>query len=294
MERRSSLYVLAAGILWGMIGIFVRRLNAYGLAAMGVVMVRALTASLILFVALVVGRRELLRIRLRDLWCFLGTGIGSIVFFNFCYFSAVEMMSLSAAAVLLYTAPVFVMLLSALLFHERMSAGRWIAVLCTFVGCLLVTGVVGSGTRLSGPGILAGLGAGLGYALYSIFGRYALERDYSSVTITFYTFLIAAAASTVLLGGWGTIARAVTASGGRILPAMAGLGIFSTVLPFLLYTIGLQHLEGGRASIIASIEPVAATVTGALVFRERMSLLSLLGMALVLAGIIIVSWSEKN
>ncbi len=134
-----------------------------------------------------------MRVRLRDFWCFLGTGIGSIVFFNYCYFTAVRMMSLAAAAVLLYTAPAFVMLMSAVLFREKMTGRRVLSVLLTFAGCAFVTGFAGSG--ISASGILVGLGAGFGYALYTIFGHYAIERGYDSLTITFYTFLVAAVTS---------------------------------------------------------------------------------------------------
>ena len=86
-------------------------------------------------------RRELLRIRLRDLWCFLGTGIGSIVFFNYCYFKTISLTSMSVAAVLLYTAPAIVMVLSRILFGERFTVRKVTALVMTFVGCIFVTGI---------------------------------------------------------------------------------------------------------------------------------------------------------
>lgn len=98
------------------------------------------------------------------------------------------MTSLSVAAVLLYTAPAFVMVLSYLLFHEKFTVRKSIALVLTFVGCVFVTGIIGSSQTLSGKGILIGIGAGFGYALYSIFGRFALKKGYDSFTISFYTF----------------------------------------------------------------------------------------------------------
>ena len=183
MRRFAPWMIAAAGVLWGLLGIFVRHLNARGLASM----------DLVLFIGLLIFDRKKMKIRLRDFWCFLGTGIGSIVFFNYCYFTAVRMMSLAAAAVLLYTAPAFVMLMSAVLFREKMTGRRVLSVLLTFAGCACVTGLAGSG--ISAGGILVGLGAGFGYALYTIFGHYAIERGYDSLTITFYTFLVAAVTS---------------------------------------------------------------------------------------------------
>ena len=82
--------ILAAGSLWGSMGLFVRVYNARGLQSMDIVAIRAMATVIAMFVFMIFFRRELLRIRLRDLWCFLGTGIGSIVFFNYCYFKTIS------------------------------------------------------------------------------------------------------------------------------------------------------------------------------------------------------------
>ncbi len=271
MKRGAPLLIPAAGVLWGILGIFVRRLNESGLASMDIVWIRAAVTTLVLLPILFLRRKGEWRIRLRDLRCFLGTGIGSIVFFNFCYFQAVTITSLSVAAVLLYTAPAFVIVLSALFFKEKITGGKIAALLLTLFGLMLVTGMIGSGTRLSLQGLLFGLGAGLGYALYSIFGRFAIQRGYRPLTITFYTFLVAAVASAFLTGG-----------------------VLCTVAPFALYTTGLQHVENGAASIMASIEPVTSTVAGALLYGEVLSPANLAGVVLVLAGVVLGSLPERS
>ncbi len=276
--------VAIAGILWGVLGLFVRQLSGYDLMPLDVVGVRGDVASVFLLLWLLVTDRAALRIRLRDIWCFLGTGIGSIVFFNYCYFSAVEQMSLACAAVLLYTAPAFVMILSRLLFREPLTGPKLLSLVLTFAGCVLVTGVLSSQPNLTTAGVLLGLGSGLGYALYTIFGRYALQRGYTAKTITFYTFLIAG----LVVGlGNGTERVAAAVLDPSALVWMLALGVCSTVLPFLLYTLGLTRLEGGRASIIASIEPVTAAVLGIVYYAEVPSLMTLAGMLLVLLGIVI-------
>ncbi|MEE0954461.1 MAG: EamA family transporter [Eubacterium sp.] len=294
MKKTGTIFVLLAGILWGFLGIFARVLNKYGLEAMQVVMVRAAVAAAVLFLILLIRDKSLLRIRLRDLWCFLGTGICSIVFFNYCYFTAVSIMSLAAAAVLLYTAPAIVMVLSVLLFGEKITLRKWIAIACTFAGCLLVTGIVGSSVRLSVGGILVGLGAGIGYALYSIFGRYALNKGYSSFTITFYTFLIAAIVSSVMVGGWSPAVSAIKKGGGPVVLSMLALGVLSTVLAFLFYTIGLTKMESSYASVVASIEPVTASILGVVLYHEKLSAWTIAGIALVLGAILIVNINQPK
>ncbi|MDY6269374.1 MAG: EamA family transporter [Selenomonadaceae bacterium] len=277
--------VAIAGILWGIIGLFVRALGDAHLTSMDIVGARAIVAAGLLFVLLALFDRKSLHLCLRDVWCFLGTGIGSIVFFNYCYFTAVRMMSLASAAVLLYTAPAFVMVLTRVFFGEAFTRRKLCSFVLTFFGCVLVTGVLGSETPLSVAGILFGLGSGLGYGLYTIFGKFAMDRGYSAQGITFYTFLVAASA---MNGTSAIFAAAQTPS----LPYMLGLGALSTVLPFLLYTLGLRTLSGSRASILASIEPVTAAILGIAAYGETMQPMTLAGVILVLVGIGIGSKSQ--
>ncbi|MCI5620869.1 MAG: DMT family transporter [Lachnospiraceae bacterium] len=285
MKRFATLWIILAGILWGCMGLFVRRLNALGLVSMQVVELRALVTSVVMFLVLFIGKRELLRIRLRDLWCFLGTGLCSIVFFNFCYFKAIELTSLSVAAVLMYTAPVLVMIFSFFLFHEKFTGRKVLALVMTFAGCVLVTGVLDQQNMVSPMGILTGLGAGLGYALYSIFGRYALERGYQSFTITFYTFFIAFI-GTLFLTDIRPVMQVACQDVASILISL-GLGVICTVFPFLLYTLGLSYVENSKASIFASVEPVTATLLGAVVYQEKLSVSGTLGVVLVIVALII-------
>ena len=185
----GPLLIILAGCFWGSMGIFVRRLGTYGFTSAQIVSIRVTLAALFFCLILFVKDRGGFRIRARDIPLFLGLGFGSILFFTVCYFTAIRMMPLSTAAILLYTAPTIVMLLSAFLFHERITRIRLIAVACAFAGCCLVSGI-GTGTHLTPAGILYGLGAGFGYALYTIFSRYALQRGYSSSTINFYITVI--------------------------------------------------------------------------------------------------------
>jgi hypothetical protein len=95
------------------------------------------------------------------------------------------MMPLSTAAILLYTSPIWIMLMSVLFFHEKLTRKKLIALTFAFAGCIMVSGV--SGKRLTIPGLLIGLGSGIGYGLYSILGTVALRR-YSPYTVTAYAY----------------------------------------------------------------------------------------------------------
>ncbi|MBE5947484.1 MAG: EamA family transporter [Lachnospiraceae bacterium] len=292
MKKLAPIFILLAGALWGSMGIFVRRYNSHDMSSMEIVALRAVVTVVMMFVFLMIYNRKLLKIRLKDIWCFIGTGLLSIIFFNFCYFKAITMTSLSVAAVLLYTAPAIVMVLSAVLFKEKLTGIKVLSLVATFVGCVFVTGVIGSGESLSLPGILTGLGAGFGYALYSIFSRYALERGYHSFTISFYTFLVATIAVlpfTDCTGLYEVCCTSVGMFGFTIL-----FGLVSTILPYIFYNFGLVHVENGKASIIASIEPVVATLFGVVLFKEKLTSNTVIGVILVLGAITICNLKIKK
>lgn len=284
MKKLSPFFIFIAGVLWGTMGIFVRRYNDEGMMSMDVVEIRAVVTAVLMLCFLLIYDRTLLKIKWKDLWCFLGTGLLSILFFNFCYFKAMTITSLSVAAVLLYTAPTIVMILSGILFRERFTWVKIAALAATFVGCVFVTGVIGSSDSLSFFGIMVGLGAGLGYALYSIFSRYALERGYHTYTIIFYTFLIAAIGG-LPFANIRLIGEVCTSNVSYIIFTVI-FGLASTVLPYILYTVGLKQVENGKASIIASVEPVVATLLGIFLFHERLTLNGMIGVVLVLGAIV--------
>ncbi|MFT3982569.1 MAG: EamA family transporter [Lachnospiraceae bacterium] len=282
--------IILAGILWGTMGLFVRGLSADHFTSMEIVALRVLGALLLVTVIILFYNRKLFEIRMRDCWCFAGTGIFSLTFFNLCYFQTIIMTSMSVAAILLYTAPIIVVLLSAVLFKEKLNRKKIGAMLLAFLGCVCVTGIIGGeGLTISPTGILIGLGSGLGYALYSIFGRYAIERGYESLTISFYTFLFASVGTIFLIPVRETASKLIHGDAGRNLLLVFGIALIATVLPYILYTIGLSHVENGKASIMASIEPVVATLLGIFVFGENLTAAGTVGMILVLAAIMMLN-----
>lgn len=284
-KRFSYICIIWAALLWGCMGILVRTMNQGGLSAAEVVTFRSFSTAVMMLVGMFIFNRKELYIRIRDVWCFIGTGILSVVFFNICYFSCMKYCTLSVAAILLYTAPAFVMVMSFFLFKERFTGKKILALVCSFAGCVMVSGGFG-GSSISSMGLLTGLGAGFGYALYSIFGRYALQKGYSSFTITTYTFLFAAMGC-LPITGIGHIVEVFVME-----PQLILFGILwtflTTVAAYILYTRGLSGMEAGRASVLATIEPVMASVVGVLLFKESFSWGALVGIGMVLVSSILI------
>ena len=279
-----TVMVGGAAALWGCIGIFTEYLTEGGFTSLQIVTLRAVMAAMLLFIILWLRDPSLLRIRPADFRYFVGTGVLSVTFFNWCYFTAINVTSLSVAVILLYTGPAFVVLLSALLFRERITLRKAVSLAFTFAGVVLVTGVFPAGfSEFSFYGILVGLGSGFGYALYSIFSKFALKK-FRPLTIIFYTFLFASIFlipfSWIVSPEWP--AQTFTAES---LGVVLGMGLFPTVLAYLLYTEGLNRMEAGSASITAMIEPATAATLGIFLFGEEIRLLQVTGILLVLFSV---------
>ncbi len=290
MRTKSSVFpalsVILAGILWGVINLFIRALSGGGLDALQISLLRTAGAALLFSLFLLIRDPKKFRVRFRDLWLFAGTGIVSLVLFNVCYFHTMIASEASVAVVLLYTSPVFVMLLSALFFRERITLRKLLALVLTTGGTVLVAGLLGSGARLSLPVLLTGIGSGLFYALYSIFGNLAL-RKYDPLTVTVYTFLFAFAGS-IPLGRPLETFRILGSDPSLILWGI-GIALVSTALPYFFYTWGLARMEAGRAAILVAVEPLVGALIGILVFREDHGPLKLLGILLILAAVVLLN-----
>ena len=288
----GPILIILAGCFWGSMGIFVRRLGTYGFNSIQIVSIRVTLAALIFALVLFVKDRSGFKISRGDIPLFLGLGFGSILFFTVCYFTAITMMPLSTAAILLYTSPVWIMLMSVLFFHEKLDKRKLIALALAFAGCVLVSGISGHGITLTG--LLVGLGSGIGYGLYSILGTIAL-RKYSSYTVTAYTFILAA------IGSWFICRPADmlykiknTADLGFLLFFCCLTALITAVIPFLAYTLGLESVEASKAGIIATIEPMVATLIGIVVFSEPLTIISGAGIILILTAVIILNLKQKK
>lgn len=286
MQKAAPFLVAAASVLWGVLPLFVRTLNEAGFSAMEIVCVRAYGSVLFLFPGLLVVQRSLLKVKLRDCWCFVGTGIFSIVFFSYCYFRNVEVSSAAFASILMYTSPVWVTLLSMLFFKEKLNRRKGLALMMALAGCVLVSGITGGPGAVSVYGVLLGLGSGIGYGLYSIFGRFALNRSYHPMTVTAYTFLFACAGVLPFVNVPSIISRFV-ARPALLLPALS-MALFTTAMSFSLYTLGLKHMEPGRAAVLATLEPMVSTLVGAVLYKETLTIVMAAGIVLVLVSSILI------
>ena len=280
------MYIVIGATLWGTIGFYVKKLYEYEFTPMEVVTIRVMIAAVVLLIYLISTSPKSLKLQqFSDIKYFLGTGIISFSFFNYCMFKTIELSTIPISAALLYTAPAFVIVISYFLFQEKITAIKLIALCSTFIGVIFVVGLIPLHLQsISFITIIIGLGSGLGYALYSIFSKYALKK-YSSLVITTYTFVVAAIA---LMPFFPYREKLRLLLNFDVLPYILGLGLLPTTIAYIVYTYGLQRTEASKAAIIATIEPVVATFIGIFLFVEPFTIFQLLGMVFIIGAVILV------
>ncbi len=283
--------ILAAATIWGSIGVAGRIAFSAGVAPLEVAFFRAALAFLTVTAAVTIADRSLLRVRRHDLGLFAAFGVVSIAAFFFVYLYAISRTSVATAAILLYTAPIWVIALSALFFGEPFTRGKVLAVFVAFAGCVLVVrGYDPRALRLNLAGVLAGLASGFTYAMYSIFGKTTLRR-YQPLTTLVYALGIGAVVLGVAAAGAGVISFSHSTG---TWAAIVYLSLVTTLLAQWLYLSGLRMVEAGRASLVATFEPVVAAFLGYVALRETLEVWQVIGGGLVLSAVLLVRWLEPS
>ncbi len=281
MFDKPALPAMAAGVCWGSSGLVMRQMGAYGLDTAEIGALRLLVAALIVC-AIALCRSSGMRIKPRQLPWLLVMGAGCLCLYSLCYVLAVQAISLSLTAVLIYTSPAIVMVLSVAVFHDPMTRGKAGALGLTFAGCCLVTGVISGAGEFSWRGVGFGLLAALLYALYTILAKIQ-TRECAALTVTAWSLLFGAV-SAMLAVNIPHCLGVLRAAPAALLWAMLA-GVVNTALPYLLYTVAVSRGEAGNAAMMACVEQVVATLLGAMVFHEIPGAGAIMGIMLVIAGL---------
>ncbi len=286
-STRGYFLVILAACMWGTLGLFFRVLHdSYGLSALTIAFLRASISFVILICALAITRPQLLRLSLRAIPFFIAYGFCGVAAFYITYTQAIIQTSVTTAVVLLYTAPAFVTLIAWRVWSESLDKRKVGALILAFVGCALVARAYDpAALSLNIIGLVFGLGAGLTYALYTVFSKAALARHSlwtALVYALFFGMLLLAPIQTP--AAFAPLVQQPTAW-----IFLLGLALGPTLGSLSLYTAGLRLVPASNASIIANIEPVVASVLAFLVLGERLELLQVLGGVMVIGGAVVLS-----
>ncbi|MBR5236927.1 MAG: EamA family transporter [Clostridia bacterium] len=291
MKKLSLFYIILAGALWGTSGVFFTLLKTYSeLSPVQLSAIRNIVAGVAICVFFFLTSRKVFKTKLREVAIFAASGLFLFLTSTF-YYCSMATASLSVAVILMYTAPVMVMVASVFLFGEKLTLLKAIAVLAVLAGCGLVTGIMGN-ARFSAVGIITGLLAGVSYASYNICTKWAMRRGNNPVTAAVYCFMFSAFFSIVTANPFALVG-AVAQNPAPMIPLSLGVGVITSTLPYLFYTMGMKNLPAGTATALGSVEPMTATLLSVMVFHEVLTLPSLIGIFMILASVIILSLSKE-
>ncbi|NOZ30024.1 MAG: EamA family transporter [Chloroflexi bacterium] len=296
MSRRSGrfgdaligyLLIWLAAVLWASLALFYKAVLGLGVPPLTLVAYRAGGAACALAIWMVI-RGDFpagLRISRRDGPLMLAYGVVGVALFYIAYAYAIHLTGIAMAVVLMYTAPAWVALIAWRWLGEGMDLRRGIALVLAFLGCALVAQAYDvTALRFNVLGVLWGLGAGIGYGLYSIFNKLAVRR-YSPAVVQFYGFAIGAFLLVALQPPRDLLAPL------RSLPVL-GLLIFIAVGPTLggglAYAAGVQRIRVSVASLLATLEPALAVLMGYLGFGEVLDPPQWIGVGLVLIAAVLL------
>jgi DME family drug/metabolite transporter len=286
---RGYLLILLAATLWASIGVFYKYLiNDHGLQPLSAAALRGGVGGLMLLVALLATRVDL-RVPRRDWGTFLAYGVIGVALFFVCYVTAINLAGVAVAAVLMYTSPAWVAVISWRWLGERLGPRGWLALGLALAGAALVARIYDlAALRLNGLGVLAGLASGLTYGLYSVFNKLLVRRNAPWLVQT-YGLLIGAAVL-LPLARPGDLGRALAMP--ATIALLLGMGLIPTLIASLAFAIGVQWIPVSMAAIVAIWEPAVATLFGYVLFGERLELGQWLGMGCILVAVLLLRPSE--
>ncbi|MBQ6401848.1 MAG: DMT family transporter [Firmicutes bacterium] len=288
--RAAILLPIIAGACWGIAGIFVRGLAAAGLDNPTIVMTRTAMCAMLTFIYILLTDRGKLRMKWGDMPFVLAMGFFGSILLMVAYNVAALELSLSLAALLLNLAPVFVLLISALLFHERITGKKVICMVLAFGGCALLSGVFEGQSALqwTALGLLMGLASALCNAIYILMSKVLAGKGYSPFTVTFYMALFA---SIILIPftDWSALTGYVVSDPAGSMTYLLVQSIVTSLLPGIVQIVAMRYIEAGKTAILQSgAEPSAALVAGIILFGEVPSAAGFAGLVITVIALMIL------
>jgi drug/metabolite transporter (DMT)-like permease len=283
--------VVLASTCWSMSGFFINYVVAGSdISALNLAFWREVFTGALLFAGIRLFKPSLLRVKRRDVpWLVAIGGLG-MGLLHVTWNMSVVMNGMAVATVLQYNAPFFVAIVSWLVWREPLTRRKVAAVLLAFVGTVLVSQLDWrAGSQITLNGFLVGLGTAVSFSNISLFGK-KLSGDYDTWTILLYTFVFGAL---ILLpfqvGHW--LPQTVSGTAGL---ALLGLVLVPSIFGYAFYTNGLNRLQSSVAVIVATMEVPFAALVAFLAFGQRLDSWQILGAALVVGGVVLLSWPQKT
>jgi drug/metabolite transporter (DMT)-like permease len=296
-HRRPALgyaMVATAASLWAVNGVVIKVLLQSGLSSYRLAELRSAGGAVLFLLAVLVTRPSSLRMRSSELPWLVAFGVLGLALVQFLYFVGIERIEIGVALVIQYLAPVVVALWAHFVVREPVRRRIWYGVALSLAGLSLIVELWG-GSSLDGLGVGACLAAAFAYAAYILLAERSLRQGRDVLSLLAWGFVLATVFWSFAQPWWGFPGNVLDDSVsllGRLetttLPIgvlIASLLVLGTFVPFILMVGALHHIPATRATVIAMIEPVVASLAAYAWLEESLGPAQIAGGLLVLAGI---------
>lgn len=293
MKKIYLILPLLAGMMFGSGGVFVRTLMANGIDSTTLLFLRFSIAILPILIAILVTDRNLFKIDLKDITLFLVCAM-CIVGLNLCYNESMGSIPLSLAAVLLSLAPIYVLVIAYFAFREKITNKKLICMALAIFGCILMTGVLETDlSNLPVYGIIAGIGAGLFWAVYLMASKKSIENGKHTFTILIYS-IVFISIGLIPFTNFGQITHFISLNPVLVIVFLIMHSTLSFALPYIFSTLSLNYIDSGISSIMLSgTEPFAALIFGLIFYSEVPTFMMSCGFILTIIAMMVLSKTEN-
>ena len=293
MKKIYLILPLLAGMMFGSGGVFVRTLMANGIDSTTLLFLRFSIAILPILIVILVTDRNLFKIYLKDIPLFLVCAM-CIVGLNLCYNESMGSIPLSLAAVLLSLAPIYVLVIAYFAFREKITNKKLICMALAIFGCILMTGVLETDlSNLPVYGIIAGIGAGLFWAVYIMASKKSIENGKHTFTILIYS-IVFISIGLIPFTNFGQITHFISLNPVLVIVFLIMHSTLSFALPYIFSTLSLNYIDSGISSIMLSgTEPFAALIFGLIFYSEVPTFMMSCGFILTIIAMMVLSKTEN-
>lgn len=284
---RGTLEISLASVGFGFLGVFGKIAFQTGLSVGELLSYRFALAAILMWIFLLLFRPAWVRLNSRQIIVAALLGIFGYAFFSTLYFTAVAGLSVTLAALLLYTYPFWVNVFSHFFTQDRVSGKEALCLLGASAGLVLL--LWGHIEVRNIWAVVAGLGSAISYAIYVLLsGR--LQKDVRPISSSLYVITFGALALSLFHHpNYDRIQSLTAVQAGSI----AGLALICTIIPLTLELAALQKLKSTEVALLMMIEPITAALMGALIFQESLTPVQLVGALTIGVALIANTLSKK-
>lgn len=291
---KGTAFALIGGALWGFSGTCGQYLfNFKDMNTEWLTSVRLLFSGIIMVVIALFTQRENIKGILSDKYDRIALvifGIAGLLTCQYTYFVAISNSNAATATVLQYLGPALIMIFVCFKAKRMPNKKEILAVVLAISGTfLLATHGSLKELAISPKGLVFGLLSALSLAIYSILPGRIIQR-WGSLTVTGFGMFIAGIVFTLIVRTWN-ISQSLDFAAVFVVLLII---IFGTVIPFTLYLQGVGYIGASKASMLACVEPLSATIISALWLKNKFMPIDILGFVLIITTVLMLSFKGKN